>query len=409
MSREREYEEFVKIAIHHPEIVNHLQVENQDGLFLFDTSEVRQALEQVQTWPAWIPPHAVPSLKKFLLGQFASASAHIGYADHVTPASVPQEIQKHFLMVSPHQVSADCPPQMRVEHAARWTAAKTAIEMAGAKVTGHFDPDRNPINYTFCRDRYIKINNTVYMNDIDTLEERKKIAREQASDAGMENVLRKSIDTMSNNREQTGSLAQFFKGHGYTTKIVRGGFLQGGQSIVHAPSKTLFAGIATRGTLEHQDAIESLLALRQAIQSVEGAAWSIVPLEADHFSLATSTEMMFGSRREEFSFYHLDLAMSEPLQNGEVLLYEGIFEPRDLEKIRSIVGEENIIPLTLEEASSTTANLVSNGMNIVTSTVSPRLREILEGKGYTLITAEDFGLEKLSFQAGSVHCMTNEM
>ena len=128
-----------------------------------------------------------------------------------------------------------------------------------------------------------------------------------------------------------------------------------------------------------------------------------------HFVPLVDIDETAGVLRGIPTYYHLDTGMSEPLMNGEVLLCRDMTSFESYESIVDVIGTQNVIELTSQEGQQRSANLVSNGHNVVMSKCSDRLRGELEKRGYTIITASDFGFSDFDSTIGDAHCLVNEV
>ena len=109
-------------------------------------------------------------------------------------------------------------------------------------------------------------------------------------------------------------------------------------------------------------------------------------------------------------FYHLDTFFSA-LPNGEVLIYEPATTKEACDNLKKRVGEENYIPITEDDAAFMATNLVSVGRTLIMPHCSKTLQDMLEARGYQIVSPETLGLPEnfFRFQNGASHCMTNEL
>ena len=78
-------------------------------------------------------------------------------------ASVPSDMRKHFLMVSPDGSPFPNPPNQVLEKRANWEALRRAIIHSGADLTVQDSMDPDSIQYYSCRDSFVSVNNTAYI------------------------------------------------------------------------------------------------------------------------------------------------------------------------------------------------------------------------------------------------------
>ena len=120
---------------------------------------------------------------------------------------------------------------------------------------------------------------------------------------------------------------------------------------------------------------------------------------------------------DRLGIYHLDLAMSEPLANGKVMFDQNITDSHTRQRIEEIVGPDNIIPITREEAIQGSANILQVGRTAIMTNVSDRLKAVLDSEGISYISSSDFektgnsdidktlSRDGLSIGNGGMHCM----
>jgi N-dimethylarginine dimethylaminohydrolase len=145
-----------------------------------------------------------------------------------------------------------------------------------------------------------------------------------------------------------------------------------------------------------------------------GSEWAVydVPIKEDNLTRAQYEQYQNAVLQDPGQaqiLYHLDLGMSEPLQNGEILICPDITTPEKYQQIRDILGATRIIEVTREEALNMSTNLVQHVSNIIMSKASNRLRGILQEKGYHVFDAKDFGLKNFVIMDSGPHCLTNEL
>lgn len=101
-------------------------------------------------------------------------------------------------------------------------------------------------------------------------------------------------------------------------------------------------------------------------------------------------------------FYHLDVCFC-PLSGGEVLYYPPAFSLAAQGAIRSIVPPEKLIVAADEDAERFCVNAVNLGRTIVMAQPAPRLRAVLEERGYTVAGVD---LAPFMMAGGGAYCMT---
>ena len=175
---------------------------------------------------------------------------------------------------------------------------------------------------------------------------------------------------------------------GVKTVTVEGAWFEGGNIVRHFGSRTLFAGIAAAWS-----SLESAQRLLAAVNAREEEKWSLMPV-----TLTNYTDM-----------YHMDTGMSEELPHGEVMISPRLTDSETYEIICDIVGQENIIELTDDEAKALETNMIDVGNTLVMTGVCASLEEKLTARGYSVITPADYGRESFEVARGGVHCMTNDV
>ena len=100
-------------------------------------------------------------------------------------------------------------------------------------------------------------------------------------------------------------------------------------------------------------------------------------------------------------FYHLDTCFC-PLPDGSALYLPGAFDERARDLLARNFGDQ-LIALTPEEGELFCANAVCVGRTVVMNKVTPRLRGVLEGRGYSL---QETPLSEFMKSGGSAKCLT---
>ncbi|HEY8191854.1 MAG TPA: hypothetical protein VIG74_05460 [Alphaproteobacteria bacterium] len=123
-----------------------------------------------------------------------------------------------------------------------------------------------------------------------------------------------------------------------------------------------------------------------------------------------ATSPQFGTLLDGRGLYHLDLALTDELPNGEMLIYPPIANKETIDAIGGIIGKEKLIPVTDdEEVYNVALNLNHTGNTIIMTSPAPKTTALLKGQGYNVITPDQYGLYNFSFGGAGVHCFTNEL
>jgi N-dimethylarginine dimethylaminohydrolase len=101
-------------------------------------------------------------------------------------------------------------------------------------------------------------------------------------------------------------------------------------------------------------------------------------------------------------YYHLDTCFTA-LPGGEILYFPGAFAERSAKLIEDMVRPEMRIATTPEEAATFCLNTVALGRDLVMAPPPPRLRAILEERGYRL---HEVDLSSFILSGGAAYCMT---
>jgi N-dimethylarginine dimethylaminohydrolase len=104
------------------------------------------------------------------------------------------------------------------------------------------------------------------------------------------------------------------------------------------------------------------------------------------------------------SFYHLDTCFC-PLDTGELLWYPGAFSEYSQMVIESWYADKNI-KVSEEDAKRFACNAVSVGTAIVTSKITPFLKQKLTSRGYYVIECD---MSEFMKSGGGCKCLTLEM
>jgi N-dimethylarginine dimethylaminohydrolase len=101
-------------------------------------------------------------------------------------------------------------------------------------------------------------------------------------------------------------------------------------------------------------------------------------------------------------FYHMDTCLC-PLTGGEVLYYPGAFDDEGKAAIKDSFGADNLIAAPEEDACGFAVNAVNIGRDIVLATVTPKLKAMLEERGYRL---HETPISDFNLSGGSAFCLT---
>jgi N-dimethylarginine dimethylaminohydrolase len=101
-------------------------------------------------------------------------------------------------------------------------------------------------------------------------------------------------------------------------------------------------------------------------------------------------------------FYHMDTALC-PLPRGEVMVVPEAFTPEGLARISERVPRDLRIEVGIDDACRLAANAVCIGDVIVLSECGPKLRTLLESRGYQVVTTP---LSSFLRSGGSAFCLT---
>ncbi len=368
----------------------------------YDESFVRevQALDDVGIGIAPLIPEEKEFLRSALKGDFASVSLD-------APTKMPREmaLETHIpaaplavLMMSPvHDYLGLNSLSARLDIFRRWLAVRqaledhgVAVEDAGAQVEAMAVAKDSPASGAaadkptltmFARDKYFVIGQTAFLPDVEVL--RDLLPQKLPGFDGIQNM----IDDYSRDVD---FYAQYMAQAAYDVVKVTGAWFEGGNLVPHAPSSTVFMGMEP-----YWDNSRSAQLLNAAINHVL-AQNGQEPLAVTPITLAKPEE-----------FYHLDLGLSEPLQNGEVLFYPDVTDYRGGYAIEVAVGGDNIIIIDDDDAKAFATNLVASGNALIMTGGGDGLRETLNARGYVAIGPQDYDVDSFVIGNGGVHCMTN--
>lgn len=100
--------------------------------------------------------------------------------------------------------------------------------------------------------------------------------------------------------------------------------------------------------------------------------------------------------------YHLDVCFA-PLTGGDVLWYPPAFSAQAQTTVVERVGMSNLIAADAQDLAAFNVNAVNVGRNIVMARCTPRLRALLEARGYRV---HDVPLAPFMLAGGGAFCMT---
>lgn len=111
---------------------------------------------------------------------------------------------------------------------------------------------------------------------------------------------------------------------------------------------------------------------------------------------------VIGLELVDLRYYHLDTCFC-PLPDGEVLYYPEAFAPLSRRRIEEAVPPDQRIVATAEEAAAFSLNAVIVGRDLIMTPPPPRLRALLEERGYR---CRDVELSSFLMSGGGAYCMT---
>ena len=344
-------------------------------------------------------------------------------AQHLTQpeqefAPVPPELTKHFMMVAPLHPSLPFNPTQFIEQYAKWATLKNALVASGAQVTV-IDPreKKKPVHF-FCRDGFSKIQNVILLPDQN--EAAHEIEAMANSRPDLMSIVQELMGTnnfisLKDKKAEYERLEHFLENSDERIGLLQEISLDGGNVISDPITKSVFVGLKpSLNPIDIRYNKEIIEALQKVIKKMVGSEWAVydVPIKEDNLTRAQYEQYQNAVLQDPGQaqiLYHLDLGMSEPLQNGEILICPDITTPEKYQQIKDILGANRIIEVTREEALNMSTNLVQHGSNIIMSKASNRLRGILQEKGYHVFDAKDFGLKNFVIMDSGPHCLTNEL
>ncbi len=263
------------------------------------------------------------------------------------------------MRISPDQISEGSFYTQRLAERAAWEMENKAIAAAGANVITIDGADASGgKREVFTRDRFVMVGGTAYLPDVRKYGE--------IYGAGPDSQAYKDYES-----EIDQARAHLMRA-GVATVDVKGAWFEGGNIVQHPQSRTLFMGI------EPGRDTDSATALIDAVNthSAQGARYAMVAVPMTGY--------------DPQGIYHLDLALSEQLPGGKVLFDRSITDDHTAEKIAETFGQQNIIPITNEEAISGAANILLVNQTAVLTREMPRVQDMLEQAGIRTLSAQDF-------------------
>ena len=346
-----------------------------------DKKALESALpKQIASLFPGMPPKKRERLKGKLVAHFSRVAGRLPF-DPAELANETVDPKRTLIMAVPEKLAASkgCDKQGQIDWDKKgriyeeWFCVRHALVTAGAKLEiVEASPNSGGFREVFTRDRYVMINGTAYLPDPQKLLQlRPRYTPESADYIG-----------------QMSQMEEALHARGVETVTVKGAWFEGGNVVRHFGSRTLFTGIAAAWF-----SLESAQKLLAAVNENEEEKWSLMPV-----ILANYTDM-----------YHMDTGMSEELPRGEVMLSPLLTDSETCEIICDIVGQDNVIELTDDEAKTLATNMIDVGDTLVMTGACASLEEKLTARGYSVITPADYGRESFMVALGGVHCMTNDI
>lgn len=323
-----------------------------------------------------LTPQKAKQLKKVLMEDFNRAAESLPFAAAELDREAPS-IKRKLIMAGPEELTFGDEADGKTQIFREWFCIRHALLKAGAHLEIIPPSSKGGVREVYTRDRYVLIGDTAYLPDPEKLQD--------LNDTG-------GLDTPADDIESyKGEVAQIQKelnSRGVKTILVKDSWFEGGNVVRHASSRTIFVGIDDPWSSE-----ASAQTLVEAINKTQPHTWSMVPV------LLTNMPDM----------YHLDTGMSEELPHGEVMISPKVTNKVTFNKIAGIVGRENVIKLSDDDAEKLATNMIDVGNTLVMTGNCRKLRRKLSGRGYKVILPADYGQKDFEFGLGGVHCMTNDL
>ncbi|HEU5047974.1 MAG TPA: hypothetical protein VFT64_09070 [Rickettsiales bacterium] len=168
--------------------------------------------------------------------------------------------------------------------------------------------------------------------------------------------------------------ARILKSEGYMILTVLGNDIQGGNLLYHAGSNTIFQGYypdRPNGKGTEADCKE----LEHVLRKMVDPSISVIQVPVIQDKSRTNYRYVF----------HIDEYMNV-LPKGEILLDSNLLSAETIEKIKQIVGEENVIA---NDNLKKNHNFITVGDTIITDGMPVDLQRDLVGRGYNIMTRLD--------------------
>jgi N-dimethylarginine dimethylaminohydrolase len=291
------------------------------------------------------------------------------------PAQKPATDQK-FYMVSPEEmqtihdgeIAGSAYLRKFADSRMKWEAYRLALEASGAEVIAvRGGAEAGSRHETWSRDFGVKIGDTYYLPDA-TMN-----LNEGYADIGQDAEQFKTV----------------FKGQPPKMQQLTGAFFEGGNIIVDERTKTIIVGYD-----EQYNTPESLQNFIDQVNATQDS----------HYEMIVAP-LMYNKRQDAYGgAYHLDLAMSEPLPNGEILIHPESIAKEAYDKIKQVFGDR-LIEIDAVSAKRYATNLVSSGNMIIMMESS--LRAELEKRGYEVCVP--MPVRNNDLEKGGIHCLTQPL
>lgn len=174
--------------------------------------------------------------------------------------------------------------------------------------------------------------------------------------------------------------------------------------------RRFFEGLAARGIVGEIGEFSQGLAQEGAGDCIwdasRGLFWAGFGPRSDAWALSEVTDFfrqpVAGLLLATEHYYHLDTCFC-PLPGGEILYYREAFAARSAGLIEEIVPAGARITATPDEAAAFSLNAVAVGRDLIMAPPPPRLRAVLEERGYR---CRDADLSSFLLSGGGAFCMT---
>lgn len=345
-------------------IVENVEFEiDSDGIVRLSPSsviEIIEAFREEHGLPLLTPEEKNLLLKKDVFNEYMSLAYGVPTIKTHIPSQKPLTGQR-FYMVTPEERTGRFDDQMKHYAYRRAIEASggTILLVDGAQAEGTF-------HETWPRDLGVRIGDIYYTPD-------PELTKYQYYKDVEEDVLqfRKVLE-----RENL-KIVQ-----------VKGSYFEGGQIIVDersSPKTILF------GYVPDPDSPDSV---RNSLESMQKFIDQVNATQPNHYDMIAVPLTGYA--------YHLDVAVSQPLPNGEILVYPPAIGQKTYEQMIARFGRERLIVIDEADAKGFASNLVSVGNRILTMAASPKLRQELESRGYEVIVPVEGPGNDIG--AGGLHC-----